>query len=110
MRAFRTLIILLLLLCLVPPLSLFAVGLAARWANCQLDPNTPVPCTIFGGDFGDALFSVADFGWYAVETIPAFVALLAAWLIVEIVRATARPKKPRQPQAPAASRNRVRGS
>ncbi len=110
MRAFRTLMILLLLLCLVPPLSLLAAGLIARWASCELDPNAPVQCTIFGGDYGDVLFKVADFGWYTVETIPAFVALLAGWLIVEIVRAMGRRRKPREAQAPAASRNRARGS
>jgi hypothetical protein len=135
MRAFRILIILCMLLCLVPPLSLLAAGLIARWAGCELDlpPNTPLPCAILGGDYGNVLFALAEFGWYAVGTIPAFVALLAGWLIVEIVRAMGRPRKPRQPPAPffsrklrhtpapaasrnrqppapAASRNRARGS
>ena len=124
MRAFRTLIILCMLACLVPPLSLLMAGLMARWAGCELDlpPNVPLPCTILGGDYGKVLFTLADFGWYAVGTIPAFVALLVGWLTVEIVRAAGRPRKPRQPPtpsfsrklrqppAPAASRNRLRGS
>jgi len=122
MRAFRTLMIVLMLLCLAPPLSLLAATLVARWAKCELDPSTPLPCTILGGDLGDVLFKVADFGYFAVETIPTFVALLAAWLIVEIVRGIGRQSKPpqprgpvpsrklRQPPAPAASRNRARGS
>jgi hypothetical protein len=130
MRAFRTLIILTMLLCLVPPLSLLAAGLLARWAGCDLDlpPVTPLPCTILGGDYGNVLFALAHFGWYAVETIPAFGALLAAWIIVEIIHAMGRSRKTRQPAAPsfsrklpysqklrqppapAASRNRARGS
>ncbi len=131
MRIFRTFIVLGLLLCLVPALSLLAAGLIARWAGCELDlpPNTPLPCAILGGDYGDVLFALAEFGWYAVGTLPAFVALLAGWLVVEIVRAMGRPRKTprqpqqfsasrrlrqppasRQPQAPAASRNRARGS
>ena len=125
MRAFRTLIILCMLACLVPPLSLLMAGLIARWAGCELDlpPNTPLPCTILGGDYGNVVFALADFGWYAVGTIPAFVALLAGWLTVEIVSALGRPRKsPRQPPTPtfsrkvrqppasAASRNRLRGS
>ncbi len=124
MRTFRTLIVLILLLCLVPALSLLAAGLIARWAGCELDlpPNVPLPCTILGSDYGNVLFALADFGWYSVGTLPAFVALLAGWIIVEIVRATGRPGKPRkpeplaasrrlrQPQTPAASRNRARGS
>ncbi len=124
MRTFRTLIVLTLMLCLVPVLSLLAAGLLARWAGCELDlpPNTPLPCTILGSDYGNVLFALADFGWYAVGTLPAFVALLAGWLTVEIVRAMGRPRKPRQPPAanfsrklrqppaPAASRNRARGS
>ena len=74
MRAFRTLIILLMLLCLVPPLGLLVAGLIARWAGCELDlpPNTPLPCTILGGDYGNVLFALAEFGWYAVETISRF--------------------------------------
>jgi hypothetical protein len=106
MRAFRTLIILGMLLCLVPPLSLLAAGLIARWAGCELDlpPNTPLPCSILGGDYGNVLFALAEFGWYAVGTIPAFIALLAAWPIVEIVRAMGRSRKPRQPPAPSFSR------
>ena len=122
MRVFRTLIILLMLLCLVPPLSLLAVTLIARWASCGIDQNTPVPCTILGSDYGGVLYAIADFGYYAVETIPAFVALLAGWLTVELVRGmgqprkaaqpqkAAGPRKTRVPQAPAASRNRARGS
>jgi len=106
MRAFRTLIIVCMLLCLVPPLSLLAAGLIARWAGCELDlpPNTPLPCMILGGDYGNVLFALAEFGWYAVGTIPAFIALLAGWLVVEIVRAMGRPRKPRQPPAPSFSR------
>ena len=106
MRAFRTLIIVMMLLCLVPLLSLLAAGLIARWAGCELDlpPNTPLPCAILGSDYGNVLFALAEFGWYAVGTIPAFVALLAGWLIVEIVRAAGGPRKPRQPPAPSFSR------
>jgi hypothetical protein len=112
MRALRTLILVVLLLCLVPPASLVAATLIARWAKCEIDPNAPVSCTVFGSDIGDLLFKVADFGYYAVETIPAFVAVLAGWIVIEIVRAMGRPKKPPQAkrQAPAPSRNRARGS
>ena len=124
MRTFRFLILLLMLLCLVPPLSLLTAALAARWVGCDLDlpPVTPVPCTILGGDYGNILFALADFGWYTIETIPVLIALLAGWLIVEIVRGlgqTAKPRqqkaasiswKKRQPSVPAASRNRERGS
>jgi hypothetical protein len=112
MRALRTLIIFVLLLCLVPPASLLAATLIARWAKCELDPNAPVSCTVLGSDIGDVLFKVADFGYFAVETIPTFVALLAAWIVIEIIRAMGRPKLPPQAkrQTPAPSRNRARGS
>ena len=124
MRTFRFLILLLILLCLVPPLSLLAAALLARQAGCGLDlpPVTPVPCTILGGDYGDILFALANFGWFTIETLPVIAALLAGWIIVEIVRAMGQPAKPRpqkaasvsrrmrQPSVPAASRNRERGS
>ncbi len=110
MRGFRTLVVLLVFLCLIPPLSLLAVGLIARWAECQLDPDAPLRCVIVGGDYGDILFSIANFGWYAVATLPLLVALLVGWLLIESVRFVGRPKKLQERQAPAASRNRVRGS
>lgn len=123
MRTFRALIALLMLLCLVPPLSLLAAALIARGTQCELDlpPMTPLPCAIFGGDFGDVLFTLVQFGWHAIETIPILAALFVGWLIVEAARAASRPATPRpkvvaaarelrQPPAAAASRNRVRGS
>ncbi len=116
MRAFRILIIVLLLLCLIPPGSLLAVTLIARWARCELDQGAPMTCTVFGSDIGDFLFKAEDFGYYAIETLPTFVALLAVWIVVEIVRGLGQPRKPApsksktQRQAPAGSRNRARGS
>jgi hypothetical protein len=110
MRALRILIVLLIFLCLIPPLSLIAAGLVARWAGCQLDPDVPVSCTILGGDYGDPLFAVANFGWLSVGTLPILAALLVAWILIEIVRAMGKSRRPRDRQAPTTSRNRARGS
>jgi hypothetical protein len=109
MRALRTFIVFLMLLCLVPAASLLIAGLVARWADCQLDPDVPVSCIILGGDHGDYLFALTHFGWNAVVTLPICAALLIGWLLIEIVHAMGRPRKPR-PQTPAGSRNRARGS
>ncbi|MBI4725175.1 MAG: hypothetical protein HY765_09410 [Rhodomicrobium sp.] len=110
MRAFRMLAVLLILLCLVPPLSLLTATLIARSAGCGIDPDTPVTCQILGGDYGDILYQLTHFGWYAVETLPILGALLLSWLLIEIIRVMNRPRKPVKPQTLANSRNRARGS
>jgi hypothetical protein len=109
MRIFRTLMVLLILICLTPPLVLLAAGLIARWSGCGLDPETPLTCKILGGDYGDILHGMARFGWHTVETIPALAALLISWVLIEVVRAMRGPAKPAA-QTPTNSRNRARGS
>lgn len=93
MRAARTAIVLLMILCLIPGISLLSAALMARWAGCQLDPDTPLPCPIMGSDFGGPLFALADFGWLSVATFPVLVALLASWLLIELVHAAGKPPK-----------------
>ncbi len=109
MRIFRTLIVLLILLCLTPPLVLLAAGLIARWSGCELDPETPLPCSILGGDHGGFLHRMTHFGWLSVETLPALAALVIGWLLIEAVHAM-RSQPKRAAQTPANSRKRVRGS
>ena len=67
-------------------------------------------CQILGGDYGDILYSLTHFGYYAVETLPILAALVVIWLLTEIVRAMGRPRRGAAPQTPANSRNRERGS
>jgi len=110
MRFFRMLVSLLILLCLVPPLVLLAAAFLARSMGCELDPDAPAACQILGGDYGDILYAMAHFGWYAVETIPILAALLVSWALIEIVRALGRRRNRASPQTPASSRNRERGS
>ncbi|WP_127077453.1 hypothetical protein [Rhodomicrobium lacus] len=129
MRAFRLLMLLFVFLCLVPILALVGAGAAARVAGCDLDPGQPLPCPVAGGDYGDELFSVLNFGMHTVEAIAVLGALIAVWVIVEIVAAIGRtPRGPRPSeqdrdskasprrwrkgaaQTPAASRKRARGS
>ncbi len=110
MRVFRLLVVLLIFLCLVPPLTLAAAGLIAGEAGCQLDPDAPVPCQILGGDYGDVIYTLTHFGWYTVETLPVLIALLVTWILLEIVRSIMLPRKQSASQTPANSRNRVRGS
>jgi hypothetical protein len=94
MRNFRTLMAALILLCLTPPFVLLMAGLIARWCGCEIDPDTSVSCPILGGNYGDILYSMANFGWLAVAALPVLAALVISWLLVEIVLATGRPAKP----------------
>ncbi|MFY9639963.1 MAG: hypothetical protein WCD20_06450 [Rhodomicrobium sp.] len=110
MRIFRTLAGLLILLCLLPPMVLLAATLIARSVGCEINPDAPSTCRIIGWDFGDFLYAMTHFGWYAVETLPILAALLASWMLIEIVRSIGRPRKHAAPQTPASSRNRERGS
>jgi hypothetical protein len=110
MRAFRIFVLLALFCCLVPVLSLAGATYLARWAGCELDPDVPVACTVFGRDLGETLFAVAQFGWNAIVTLPIFGALLAAWVVTELISLMGRRTVPQRRQAPATSRNRARGS
>ncbi len=110
MRLFRMLAGFLILLCLAPPLVLLAASLIARWAGCQLDPDVEVACQMLGGNYGDILYDMTHFGWYAVETLPVLAVLVGGWLSIEIVRAIGKERKPAMRQTPASSRNRERGS
>lgn len=109
MRFFRKLAGLVILMCLVPPLVLAVAVLLARWADCDIDPETQLPCQALGGDYGDILHAMTHFGWYAVETLPVLAVMLVSWIVIEIAHATGR-GRPAQPQTPANSRNRERGS
>ncbi len=110
MRAFRRLIVLIVLACLVPPLSLLMATAIARWAGCDIDPDVQLRCEIFGGDYGDILYQLTHFGWYAVETLPIAAAVIVSWLFIEIVRPKGKRAAPAKPQTPANSRKRARGS
>lgn len=110
MRVFRMLAGLLILACLAPPLVLLAATFIARSAGCTIDPDVPVRCVVLGGDYGDILYAMGHFGWYAVETLPILAALLVAWILIEIVRGLGRSRKQPARQTPASSRNRERGS
>jgi hypothetical protein len=110
MRLFRIAVLFLVLLCLVPPLVLLTASLLARWAGCGLDPDVQVTCNVLGGDYGDILYSMAHFGWYAVETLPILTTLLIGWAVIEILRTLGRARKPAAPHTQANSRRRDRGS
>ena len=81
----------------------------ARWADCGLDPEAPLKCQALGGDYGDVLYAIEHFGYYAVATLPMAAALLISWIVIEIVFGPSR-GKPAQPQTPASSWNLDRGS
>jgi uncharacterized membrane protein len=111
MRALRMLLGLVALACLVPPLSLLLASLLARWAGCDIDPDAPVTCHILGGDYGDILYGLTHFGWYAIFTLPILAAVLVAWILIEIVRSIGKPRSAAPHRhTSASSRKRERGS
>lgn len=111
MRFFRKLASLFILLCLVPPAVLLAAAFIGRWTGCEVDPDAPHMCQLLGGDYGDILYALANFGSNAGAAILTLGALLVSWVLIEIVRPVGgRSRKTPAPQTPASSRNRVRGS
>ena len=110
MRAFRILVLIAFLCCLVPVVSLVLATYAARWAGCELDSDVPLPCRVLGGDYGEPLFAVWQFGLFSVVTLPLIAALLASWLVVEAANLLGRKSQQAGGQTPATSRNRTRGS
>ncbi len=111
MRFFRKFASFLILLCLVPPAVLLAAVFIGRWTGCEADPDAPHVCQVLGGDYGDILYALANFGANTGAAILLLAALLVSWVLIEIVRAFGGgPRKTPAPQTPANSRNRDRGS
>ncbi len=110
MRGFRILVLIALLCCIVPVLSLALATYLARWGGCELDHDVPLPCNALGGDYGEPLFAIWQFGLLSVITVPIMAALVATWVIAEIINLLGRRSEPARRQAPATSRNRARGS
>jgi hypothetical protein len=108
MRIFRTIIVLLISFCLTPPCVLLAAGLIARWSGCAINSDAPEACPALWGDFGPILYSMVDFGWLTVETVPILGALIISWLVIEIFRPAAGPAQLPDRTLPS-SRSRLRG-
>jgi hypothetical protein len=94
MRVFRTIIVLLILLCLAPLCVLLIAGLIARRSGCAINPDTPETCNILGGDYGTTLYRMADFGWLTVPAVPIIAALVICWIVVEVLSPAAGPARP----------------
>ena len=86
MKMFRTLMVLALLVCLVPVVSVLLASAIATASGCQLDEGSVHPCLVLGHDAGMLLSIMGVAGWYAILTLPAAARLAALWICVEAVR------------------------
>jgi hypothetical protein len=86
MRVFRSLIVIVILLCLAPAFSMLAADIIARIYGCNLDLAATHPCMAGGTDIGGTLMTMGMMGWYLMTTLPVLLATVALWITVEIVR------------------------
>jgi hypothetical protein len=86
MRFFRFAMVILVLVALSPLFSMIAAGLVASIYGCPLDLASVKPCVVGGQDIGHGLFTLGMMGWFLFATLPAFLALSALWIVVELVR------------------------
>jgi hypothetical protein len=63
------------------PAGLLAVALTSA-AGCRLGENSPIPCVVFGHDFGGLLYGMASSIRFVALTIPLAVLAVIVWRIV----------------------------
>jgi hypothetical protein len=90
MRLFRTLIIIAIIVCLLPVLSMGVAQAIADYYGCKLDLASAHPCMVGGKDIGHDLLTLGMMGWFLFSTMPVLLGFVALWVIVEIVRWAAR--------------------
>lgn len=85
MRAFRALMAVLLFLCLLPLMSMAAAEFIAQLYGCKLDLASVHPCIVGGRDIGQDLLTLGMMGYFLFATMPGVVAVIAIWVIVELI-------------------------
>ena len=93
MRAFRALMAVLLFLCLLPMMSMAVAEFIAQLYGCKLDLASVHPCIVGGRDIGQDLLTLGMMGYFLFVTMPGVVAVIAIWIIVELI-AWARRRSP----------------
>jgi hypothetical protein len=85
MRAFRALMAVLLFLCLLPMMSMAVAEFIAQLYGCKLDLASVHPCIVGGRDIGQDLLTLGMMGYFLFVTTPGVVAVIAVWIIVELI-------------------------
>lgn len=86
MTLFRVVIVLVVLACLAPLFAVITAATISDLYNCPLDEGTIRPCIIAGQDYGHDLYTLSMMGWFLMATFPVFLAAVALWLVVEVLR------------------------
>lgn len=85
MKIFRIAMILVLLFCLTPAISVISSSLIADAYDCPLHEGFANPCVINGADWGETLAGMFVAGWFMLMTLPVLVFALVVWISVEII-------------------------
>lgn len=82
----RLVILLVLLACLAPAVSLGVAAIIANWNGCSLNEGAVSPCIIGGVDYGQTLYTMFMMGWFLMATLPTATATLALWVLIEVAK------------------------
>jgi hypothetical protein len=69
-----------------PILSVLTASGVASLAGAKLDEGASHPCIILGHDFGDLLYTMFLFGWFALLTVPSGLLAMLVFTIILLVR------------------------
>lgn len=86
MKAFRVLMIVVLLIALLPAFSMLASSIIGWVYGCDVDLTSAKTCMINGVDWGRDLLTMGMMGYYLFVTMPVIVGGVAIWIIVELIR------------------------
>ena len=74
------------LLAIAPMLVSVAAGQLGAALGCTVNEAGPHPCTLWGMDISDTLYSAGVFGWLTLATLPTGAALWLAHILYTLVR------------------------
>lgn len=90
MTYFRRVVVVVLVLCIAPLLSVLIAGGIASLKGCQLHEGFANPCVVAGRDIGELLYVMGMMVWPMLITLPVGVVVLAGWMGIEIFRSLRR--------------------
>ena len=86
MRFFRILMVILVLACAAPLISMLVAQAIGDYYGCEVGVDAVKPCLVDGKDIGETLTTAAAMGYFLFVTLPVLYVAIPLWILIEIVR------------------------
>lgn len=75
---------------LLPLILTIIAGATAHVLGCKLDEGSVHPCFLIGLNIGDVLYTMGMMFWFFFITGPLVAAVVALWVLIEVILAVKR--------------------